>query len=235
MRSERKDKDQTAWMSFLDLQQTYGTCTVAASWSQEAQRSPPRGKGQKWMQAILHWPWALTEARSFLQSLPKPDSHWTRETLVSVWTADFGVWHTLWWQVSAKSWWCKAVAQGFTGREQAQGEGMFPNEKYFFLNEWFVGFRQMAEGFTEKASLWDCGLAWGSLEKSVNPRSSRSLTGLTGLPATYEQEAGASVLEITSLFSIKACWQARGREKLFSSPILFSYMKTILEIFFLDL
>lgn len=47
MRSERKDKDQTAWMSLLDLQQTYGTCTVAASWSQEAQRSPPRGKGQK--------------------------------------------------------------------------------------------------------------------------------------------------------------------------------------------
>lgn len=93
----------------------------------------------------------------------------------------------------------------------------------------------MAEGFTEKASLWDCGLAWGSLEKSVNPRSSRSLTGLTGLPATYEQEAGASVLEITSLFSIKACWQARGREKLFSSPILFSYIKTSLEIFFLDL
>lgn len=96
----------------------------------------------------------------------------------------------------------------------------------------------MAEGFTEKASLWDCGLAWGSLEKSVNPRSSRSLTGLTGLPATYEQEAGASVLEITSLFSIKACWQAcfaRGRQKLFSSPILFSYIKTILEIFFLDL
>lgn len=93
----------------------------------------------------------------------------------------------------------------------------------------------MVEGFTEKASLWDCGLAWGSLEKSVNPRSSRSLTGLTGLPATYEQEAGASALEITSLFSIKACWQARGRDKLFSSPILFSYIKTILEIFFLDL
>lgn len=106
---------------------------------------------------------------------------------------------------------------------------------FFFLNEWYVGFRQMAEGFTEKASLWDCGLAWGSLEKSVNPRSSRSLTGLTGLPATYEQEAGASVLEITSLFFIKACWQDRGREKLFSSPILFSYIKTILEFFFLYL
>lgn len=90
----------------------------------------------------------------------------------------------------------------------------------------------MAEGFTEKASLWDCGLAWGSLEKSVNPRRSRSLTDLTGLPATYEQEAGASVLEITSLLSIKACWQARGREKLFSSPILFSYIKIILEIYF---
>lgn len=187
------------------------------------------------MQGIWHWPWALIEARSFLQSLPKPDSPLTSKALVTVRTADSGLWHTLWWQVSAKNWWCKAIAWGFTRREQAQGEGMFPNEIFFFLNEWYVGFGQMAEGFTEKASLWDCGLAWGSLEKSVNPRSSRSLTGLTGLPATYEQEAGASVLEITSLFFIKACWQDRGREELFSSPILFSYIKTILEFFFLYL
>lgn len=47
------------------------------------------------------------------------------------------------------------------------GEGTLPNEKwtfffFFLLNERFVGCRQMAEGFTEKASLWDCGFAWGS-------------------------------------------------------------------------
>lgn len=62
------------------------------------------------------------------------------------------------------------------------------------------------------------------------------MTGLTGLPATYEQEAGTSVPEITSLFSVKACWQARGRREAgFFSPILFSYLRTILEICFLDL
>lgn len=57
------------------------------------------------------------------------------------------------------------------------------------------------------------------------------MTGLTGLPATYEQEAGASVPEITSLFSVKARWQARGKEKLLFTPMLFSYLKTILEIY----
>lgn len=119
------------------------------------------------------------------------------------------------------------------GESEHRVEGCFQMrnrlKKQQTQNEWFVGFRQMAEGFTEKASLWNCGFARGSWEKSVNPRSSSSLTGLTSLPATYEQEAGVSVPEINPLISVKACWQARGRENLFFSPILFSYLKTTLE------
>lgn len=56
------------------------------------------------------------------------------------------------------------------------------------------------------------------------------MTGLTGLPATCEQEAGTSAPEITAPFSIKACWHGRGRGKLLFPPTPFARLEVISEI-----
>jgi len=65
--------------------------------------------------------------------------------------------------------------QAGPGPGESAGEGTLPKGEWdlfiSFLNERCVGFRQTAEGFTEKAALWACGFAWSSAEESVNPRS----------------------------------------------------------------